>query len=52
MDKPLVILGSRLYAEEIYDVATEIPGCRVEAFFENWDRARRGDPVKPVSPLD
>jgi sugar O-acyltransferase (sialic acid O-acetyltransferase NeuD family) len=40
MDKPLVILGSRTYAEEVYDLTTDIPGCRVEAFIENWDRDR------------
>lgn len=43
MTKPLVILGTRWLAEEVYDLATDIRGCRVEAFVENLEPARCQD---------
>lgn len=42
LDKPIVILGTHWLAEEIYDLITEIPGCRVSAFAENMDPERCG----------
>lgn len=40
MDKPLVILGTHWLAEEMFDLITGIPGCRVSAFVENMDMER------------
>jgi len=38
--QPLVILGTHWLAEEMYDLISEMPDWRVEAFVENWDRTR------------
>ena len=39
-NKPLLILGTGLFAVEIADVASEIPGVSVVGFVENQDRQR------------
>jgi acetyltransferase EpsM len=38
--KKLLILGTRTFAEEIADVASEIPGIEVAGFVENMDKQR------------
>lgn len=38
--KPLLILGTRTFAEEIADVVSEIPGIKIAGFVENMDRER------------
>jgi len=40
MPTPLLILGTRLLAEEMYDLITEIPGYEVTAFVENLEKDR------------
>ena len=36
----LLILGTRTFAEEIADVASEVPGVQVAGFIENMDKSR------------
>lgn len=43
MDRKLLILGNRLFAEAVADVAREIIGWEVAGYVENWDRARCGE---------
>ena len=52
--KPLVILGTRWLAEEMFDVISEIPGWEVTAFVENQDRERCGQELegRPVLWVD
>jgi sugar O-acyltransferase (sialic acid O-acetyltransferase NeuD family) len=55
--RPLLILGTRTLAEEVADVASEIPGIRVAGFVENMDRSRctapmGGLPVHWIDDLD
>ena len=55
--QPLLILGSRVLAEELFDLIDEIPGYEVEAFVENMDRERcqltiEGRPVLWIDELD
>jgi sugar O-acyltransferase (sialic acid O-acetyltransferase NeuD family) len=38
VETPLLILGARIFGEEIADLASEIPGLRVAGFVENLDR--------------
>ncbi len=38
--KKVLILGTRTFAEEIADVASEIPGVEVAGFVENMDKQR------------
>jgi acetyltransferase EpsM len=38
--RPLLILGTRVFAVEIADLAGDIPGVRVAGFVENMDRDR------------
>ena len=40
MSKPLIILGTHWLAEEMYDLISEMPEWRVEAFVENMDHER------------
>jgi sugar O-acyltransferase (sialic acid O-acetyltransferase NeuD family) len=40
LDKPILILGTHWLAEEMFDLITEIPGCRITAFVENMDIER------------
>lgn len=49
-NKPLLILGTGLFAVEIADLAAEIPGVTVAGFVENMDRPRCAQPLdkKPV----
>lgn len=54
--KPLVILGTRWLAEEMFDLISEVPGCEVTAFIENQERERcemeiEGRPVLWVDEL-
>jgi len=37
---PVLILGTRTFAEEVADVVSEIPGVRVAGFVENMDKGR------------
>jgi acetyltransferase EpsM len=39
-EQKLVILGSRIFAEEVADLVSECDGFRLEAFGENWERER------------
>jgi len=41
--RPLLVLGTRTFAEEVADIASETPGWRVAGFVENMDPARAGD---------
>lgn len=54
MSQPLLILGTRTLAEEIADVAAEVPGFEVAGFVENMDRERTKDTLAglPVFWLD
>jgi sugar O-acyltransferase (sialic acid O-acetyltransferase NeuD family) len=38
--KPLLILGTRLLAEEMFDLISDMPGYEVTAFVENLERDR------------
>lgn len=38
--KPLLLLGTRTFAEEMADVISDVPGFRVAGFVENMDRHR------------
>lgn len=54
--RPLLLLGSRIFAEEVADLASEIPGFRVAGFVENLEpercrRALHGLPVHWVDEL-
>ena len=54
MAQSLVILGTYLLAEEIFDLVGDIPGYEVAAFIENFDRARCGKELegRPVVWID
>jgi len=39
-ETPILIFGARSFAEEIADLASEVPGLRVAGFVENYDRDR------------
>ena len=39
-DRPLLILGTRLLAEEVADLASDIEGLRLAGFVENMDQGR------------
>lgn len=45
MTRDLLICGTRSFAEEVADLAGDIPGWRVAGFVENWDRDRVGDEI-------
>ncbi len=38
--KPLIILGTHLFAEEVADLVSESTEYRLAGFCENWDRSR------------
>ena len=40
-DTKLLIFGARSFAEEVADLATEVPGLRVVGFVENHERGRQ-----------
>lgn len=50
----LLILGTRSFAPEIADVASDIPGVEVTGFVENMDRARCGEQLEglPIHWID
>src|SRR4051812_31680449 len=54
MPTPIVILGTRLLAEEVFDLITEIPGYRVTHFIENMDREKAGTELegRPILWID
>lgn len=35
---PILVFGARSFAEEVADLASEVPGLRVSGFVENYDR--------------
>ncbi len=39
-ERSILILGTHHFAPEVMDIASEIPGVRVDGFVENLDRAR------------
>ncbi|MFT3881484.1 MAG: acetyltransferase [Gemmatales bacterium] len=41
----LLILGSRIFAEEVADLASDVPGIEVAGFIENQDRQRSASPL-------
>jgi sugar O-acyltransferase (sialic acid O-acetyltransferase NeuD family) len=47
-ERPLLVGGTRTFAEEIADVVDETPGLRVAGFVENLDRARCADRIRGV----
>jgi acetyltransferase EpsM len=49
--RPLLICGTRSFAVEIADVASEVPGVRVAAFVENLDRERCAEPLEGLPVL-
>ena len=44
--RKLLICGTRTYAEEISDIASDIPGVEVVGFVENWERDRCKDTLE------
>ena len=44
-DRPILILGTRTFAEHVADVIDETPGYRVAGFVENMDRDRCATPL-------
>ena len=44
-EQPLLICGTRSFAEEIADVVSETPGFTVAGFVENLDRGRCAEPL-------
>jgi hypothetical protein len=54
MPQPLVILGTYLLAEEVFDLISDIPGVEVAAFIENFDRSRAGQELegRPIVWID
>jgi acetyltransferase EpsM len=43
--RSLLILGTRTFAEEVADLARDVPGVTVAGFVENMDSARPGTPL-------
>lgn len=54
MPEPLVILGSYLLAEEMFDLISDMPQYEISAFIENHDRTRAGTQLegRPVVWID
>ncbi len=54
MTQPLLILGTRWLAEEMFDLISEIPGYEVAGFVENQERERCAAPLegRPVLWVD
>lgn len=44
-EQPVLILGTRTFAEDAADVISETPGLRVDGFVENLDRGRCAEPI-------
>lgn len=44
-DRPILILGTRTFAEHVADIIDETPGYRVAGFVENMDRDRCAKPL-------
>ena len=44
--RKLLICGTRTYAEEVSDIASDIPGVEVVGFIENWERDRCKDTLE------
>ena len=53
-EHPLLILGTRTFAEEVADLASAIPGLHVAGFVENLDKDRCTQPLRglPVFWID
>ena len=51
---PLLICGTRSFAEEVADLAEDAPGLELAGFVENWERERVAQPLlgKPVHWVD
>jgi sugar O-acyltransferase (sialic acid O-acetyltransferase NeuD family) len=45
LERPLLICGTRTFAQEVADLASDIEGVRVVAFVENLDRGRCDDTI-------
>lgn len=39
-ETPILVFGARNFAEEVADLASDVPGLRVSGFIENYDRDR------------
>ena len=54
MRKPLLVLGTHHFAPEVFDLASDLPDVRVDAFVENLDRSRTAAPMEglPVHWID
>jgi len=52
--KKLVILGTSLFAPEVYDIAKDTGKYKISAFIENWDKKKIKKPLlgKPVIWID
>jgi acetyltransferase EpsM len=52
--RPVLICGTRSFAEEIADVVSDTPGWSVSGFVENLDRSRCAEPLRglPVHWID
>jgi acetyltransferase EpsM len=52
--RQLVILGTRVFAEEVADIAAQTENFELSAFGENWDRDRCREPLldRPVVWID
>ena len=50
----LLILGTRTFASEVADLASDVPDCEVTAFVENMDPAKRGTTLdgRPILWID
>ena len=44
--RKLLICGTRSFAEEVSDIASDIPGVEVVGFVENWERERCKDTLE------
>ena len=54
MPQPLLLLGTRMLAEEMFDLISDMPGWEVAGFVENLDRARVGTELegRPIIWID
>jgi hypothetical protein len=43
--RDLLVCGTRSFAEEVADLAGDVPGWRVAGFVENWERERVGQTI-------
>lgn len=49
MTRDLLVCGTRSFAEEVADLASDIPGWQVAGFVENWDRERAGGTLNDLA---